>query len=95
MDEYQAIYQGIPSWIKTGHRQETRELREVLREYVLFLSNTGVRHGTEATGIKWSNIRYFTGLDKHQYIEDSLRANHQTVRVLLRMGLLACTLGAG
>jgi len=69
LDEYQAIYRGIPSWIKKGHRQETRELREVLREYVLFLANTGVRHGTEAIGIKWSNIRYFTGLDKEEYLE--------------------------
>jgi integrase len=41
----------------------------VLREYVLFLANTGIRHGTEAIGIKWSNIRYFTGLDKEEYLE--------------------------
>jgi len=69
IDEYQAIYKGIPLWIKKGHRKETRELREVLREYVLFLANTGIRHGTEAISIKWSNIRYFTGLDKLVYLE--------------------------
>ena len=69
LDEYQAIYTGLRSWTGTGHRQETRELREVLREYVLFLANTGIRHGTEAIGIKWSNIRYFTGLDKEEYLE--------------------------
>ena len=30
LDEYQAIYTGLRSWTGTGHRQETRELREVL-----------------------------------------------------------------
>lgn len=57
LDEYQEIYKGLRSWSGTGHRKETQELREVLREYVLFLANTGIRHGTEAIGVMWSNIR--------------------------------------
>ena len=32
--------------------------REVLRNYVLFLANTGVRHGTEALGLRWRNIEW-------------------------------------
>jgi hypothetical protein len=43
-------------------------LREVLPEYVTFLSNTAIRHGTEAIGIMWSPIRYFKGLDKEVYL---------------------------
>ena len=29
-----------------------------LRHYVLFLANTGVRHGTEALGLRWRNIEW-------------------------------------
>lgn len=73
LDEYQKIYKGLRRWTGTGHRQTTRELREVLREYVLFLANTGIRHGTEALSVKWSNIRYFTSIsDGEQYIEISV-----------------------
>jgi hypothetical protein len=88
------INKGIPSWINKGHRKETRELREVLREYVLFLSSTGIRHGIEATGIKWRNIRYFTGLDKQEYLEvavdgkvgkQQLVARDNTARYLERL----------
>jgi len=30
----------------------------VLHNYVLFLANTGVRHGTEALGLRWRNIEW-------------------------------------
>ena len=33
--------------------------RETLRNYVLFLANTGVRHGTEALGLRWRNIEWY------------------------------------
>lgn len=29
------------------------------RNYVLFLANTGVRHGTEALGLCWRNIEWY------------------------------------
>ena len=70
LDEYQKIYLGLRKWTGTGHIQATQELREVLREYVLILANTGIRHGTEALSIKWSNIRYFTSItDGETYLE--------------------------
>ena len=30
-----------------------------LRNYVLFLANTGIRHGTEALGLTWRNIEWY------------------------------------
>jgi integrase len=70
LDEYQQIYRGLRQWTGTGHRKKTQEIREVLREYVLFLANTGIRHGTEALSIKWSNVRYYTSLiDAQRYLE--------------------------
>lgn len=45
------------------HKQTTNEksaaTRETLRNYVLLLANTGVRHGTEALGLCWRNIEWY------------------------------------
>jgi integrase len=30
-----------------------------LRDYVLILANTGMRHGTEAMNLKWRHIEWF------------------------------------
>ena len=32
----------------TGVRGKSRDMRYLLRDYVLILANTGIRHGTEA-----------------------------------------------
>jgi hypothetical protein len=31
-------------------------MRELLRDYVLFLANSGLRHGTETYPLKWKHI---------------------------------------
>ncbi|MCC1494674.1 site-specific integrase [Cognatishimia sp. F0-27] len=58
-EEYKFIYTKMRTWYKNAHRQDTRETREVLRNYILFLANTGVRHGTEALNLKWKNVSWF------------------------------------
>ena len=58
-EEYKQIYSNLAAWTKEGHRRETREIREVLRDYVLFLSNTGVRHGTETEALRWKNVSWY------------------------------------
>ena len=34
-------------------------MRELLRDYVLILANTGMRHGTEAQNLRWKHISAF------------------------------------
>ena len=34
-------------------------MRELLRDYVLILANTGMRHGTEAQNLRWKHISTF------------------------------------
>lgn len=34
-------------------------MRELLRDYVLILANTGIRHGTEAINLNWRHIEWF------------------------------------
>jgi integrase len=58
-EEYKLIYSNLAAWAQEGHRKKTREIREVLRDYVLFLSNTGVRHGTETEALRWKNVSWY------------------------------------
>ncbi|GJM05826.1 MAG: site-specific recombinase phage integrase family protein [marine bacterium B5-7] len=55
-DEWNFICFNMWDWSQIGHRQETRELREVMFDYVAFLGHTGVRAGTEAYNLKWKNL---------------------------------------
>ncbi len=58
-DEYEELYKFMRKWCKTGIKEKTRQIRTLLRDYVLILANTGMRHGTEATRLKWNNIEQF------------------------------------
>lgn len=56
--EYNSMTKYIINWVKRGHTEKTRQMRELLRDYVLILTNTGMRHGTEAMGLKWKHIEW-------------------------------------
>ncbi|MXU66068.1 tyrosine-type recombinase/integrase [Oceanomicrobium pacificus] len=56
--EYKKIYTALRTWHKKTSNSKAAATREVLRNYVLFLANTGVRHGTEALGLRWRNIEW-------------------------------------
>ena len=56
--EYKKIYTALRTWHKKTKNTKAAATREVLRNYVLFLANTGVRHGTEALGLRWRNVEW-------------------------------------
>ena len=56
VEECRTIYSALRSFHKQTPNEKSASTRETLRNYVLFLANTGVRHGTEALGIRWRNI---------------------------------------
>ncbi|WP_165354861.1 tyrosine-type recombinase/integrase [Tropicimonas sp. IMCC6043] len=56
--EYTKIYTALRTWHEKTSSTKAQATREVLRNYVLFLANTGVRHGTEALGLRWKNIEW-------------------------------------
>jgi len=56
--EYKKIYTALRKWHEKTDNEKAAATREVLRNYVLFLANTGVRHGTEALGLRWRNIEW-------------------------------------
>jgi integrase len=65
--EYQKIYVTLRKWDQKTYHPKARLTREVLRNYVLFLANTGIRHGTEAMNLKWKNVQWVE-LDGQRYL---------------------------
>jgi integrase len=70
--EYTAIVAALRTWHTKTDKVHAKATRNVLRNYVLFLANTGIRHGTEALGLKWKNIEWHTGSDKEPYLRISV-----------------------
>jgi integrase len=94
MDEWILIARKLRDWTKIGHRLTTLEMRELLRDYVLILGNTGIRHGTETANLKWKHIRWYIDRSGHRYIQMSvdgktgrrdLIARHNVVNYLKRI----------
>lgn len=56
--EYQKIYSAARTWHQRTTDKKASATREVLRNYILVLANTGIRSGTEALGLRWSNIEW-------------------------------------
>lgn len=93
--EYKSLTSFMPKWCKKGHTQRTKDMRELLRDYVLILANTGMRHGTEALGLKWRDIQWIT-TDGERYLQftvigktgkRTLIARHNTQDFLERLQL--------
>jgi integrase len=71
LSEYKSLTSYMPHWVGKGHTAKTREMRELLRDYVLILVNTGMRHGTETKELKWRDIEWITK-NKEQYLRNKM-----------------------
>jgi integrase len=66
--DYKSLVGYMPHWIDKGHTEKTNQMRRLLRDYVLVLANTGIRHGTEALGLCWRDIEWITK-DGERYLQ--------------------------
>jgi site-specific recombinase XerD len=68
LDEYRRLYKGMRKWMYEEKKNEARRYtRELLRDYVLILSNSGIRVG-EANNLRESDLVKFTdGLGRQNY----------------------------
>ncbi len=60
-DYHRTMVRKLPHWAKdaTVHTQKSRDMRMLLWDYVMFLANSGIRHGTEAENLRWRNVHVF------------------------------------
>jgi integrase len=92
-EEIDALFVFMEEWQHKGRMSVETQIRPLLRDYVEILLLTGMRHGTEAMGIRWKNIEWHTK-DGVRYLRiwvDGktggrwLIAKHRAVDVLKRL----------
>lgn len=92
-EEVEQLLAFMDGWQGRGTKRVEHEIRPLLRDYIEMLLYTGMRHGTEAMGIKWSDIEWHTK-DGVRYLRiwvDGktggrwLIAKHKAVTVLERL----------
>ena len=57
LSEYRILARNLREFVKLARDGKSRDMRELLRDYVLILVNCGMRHGTEAQNLRWKHIR--------------------------------------
>jgi len=70
--EYEVIWRNLRHWVKRGRNDKSKMMRELLRDYVFVLANTGIRHGTEAMNLRWSDIDWYEK-DGERYLRLTVR----------------------
>lgn len=68
LSDYKALVGFMPHWVDKAHTEKSKQMRRLLRDYVLVLSNTGIRHGTEAMGLRWRDIEWITQKNGERYL---------------------------
>lgn len=83
LQEYRSLVQQLRRWSTQGHMAKTRDMRELLRDYVLILANTGIRHGTEAQSLKWRHIEWIEK-DRKRYLRLTVSGKTGTRSLIAR-----------
>jgi integrase len=87
--EYRTLVRKLPHWAKKerkGEKAQSKMMRELLRDYVLVLANTGIRHGTEANSLKWSDVEFWKSEDKQTYLRLSVKGKTGRRSLIARDG---------
>jgi integrase len=92
-EEIEQLLAYVETWQHKGRMAVEQEIRPLLRDYIEMLLYTGMRHGTEAMGIRWRDLEWHTK-DGVRYLRvwvDGktggrwLIAKHKAVDVLRRL----------
>ncbi len=81
VEEYKQLYQYMRKWVKDAREGNEKFVRNLLRDYVLILANTGIRAGTEAMNLKWRHIT-FIEQDGRQYLTLHVKGKTKKMRAI-------------
>ncbi|QFU21291.1 site-specific integrase [Shewanella eurypsychrophilus] len=65
-DEYEKTFDAIIKLEENSRKEKTRQIRELLLDYMEFAVHTGIRPGTEMEGLTWGDIHMET--DEHNVV---------------------------
>jgi integrase len=80
-DEYRRLYRQMQHWITKADNEEWRYTRELLRDYVLILANSGIRVG-EANKLREQDLIKFTddvGRENYRFSVDGKTGRREVV----------------
>ena len=86
-EEYATLIRKMPSWITQGKAGKPTDMRHLMRDYVLIMANTGMRHGTEALNLRWKHVTLFEEKDL-QYLEMSVSGKTGRRDIICRSGTI-------
>ena len=86
-EEYATMIRKLPSWITQGKSGKPTDMRHLMRDYVLIMANTGMRHGTEALNLQWKHVTLFEEKDL-QYLEMSVTGKTGRRDIICRSGTI-------
>jgi integrase len=69
--EYNQLHMALRNFHTKTTSKKAAATRETLRNYLLVLANTGIRHGTEALNLRWRNIDWYEQ-NSEKYLEFSV-----------------------
>ena len=58
LHELAAVLRNLEHWINSAKNEESRERREIMRDYIEVLVDTGARPGKELLNLRWNQIQY-------------------------------------
>ncbi len=58
LNEIRAVLANLQEWIESAKNDRSREMRQIMRDYVEMLVDTGARPGVELLNVKWKQIKY-------------------------------------
>jgi integrase len=58
LNEIQAVINNFESWIERARSERSKEMRQLMRDYVELLIDTGARPGNELMNLKWKQIKF-------------------------------------
>lgn len=58
LDEYNRLVSFMDLWITNASNEKSGWMRQLLRDYVVVLANTGMRPGEESNRLRWNQLRW-------------------------------------
>jgi integrase len=85
--DYRTMIRKLPHWINQGKSGKSRDMRALLRDYVLIVANTGMRPGTEDQNLRWKHVTVFTE-NQLDYVEFYLAGKTKPREAIGRAGTI-------
>lgn len=85
-EDWRKLTNNLHHWVKKATHERSKQIREVLWDYVMVLANTGMRTGTEAMNLKWNQIRWNADQNGQKYLLLSVKGKTGKRDLVARSG---------